>query len=72
VAERVPSNSPLDADPFSGWYNVLPQYRLAPQGLSSAMLAGGENSILGLAVGAGLSPKRERVSQDGMDWHRLL
>ena len=72
MAERMPSDSLLDADPVCGWYHVLPQYRLAQQGLSPAVLARSEDPILGLAVGAGLPPERKRVSHDGMDWHRLL
>jgi hypothetical protein len=36
------------------------------------MLAGGENPICGLAVGAGLFPERERISQDGMEGDRFL
>jgi hypothetical protein len=72
VAERVPTDPFLDADPFCGWSHVLPQYRLPPKRLSPAMLAGGENPVLKLAVGAGFSPERERISLDGMDGHRFL
>jgi hypothetical protein len=36
------------------------------------MVAGGENPVFRLGVGAGFPPERERLRQDGMDWHRFL
>lgn len=32
----------------------------------------GENPVFSLTVGAGFPPERERLRQDGMDWHRFL
>jgi len=72
VPERVPTNPFLNANSFCGWSHVLPQYCLAPKWVSTAMLAGGENPILRLAVEAGLSLDSEHFSQYRMDWHWFL